>query len=126
MDMMAGMLKLIQQLCEGHNEVLQTFLGEDYTAEQKDIFSSKMMSLDDDDDKPDEDDDDDGGPSGLPDNIVQWTSHMIKQILDTMLESQNWQASMTGCEKKYTLVQQLFDTASELVQGPNLDNQKLL
>merc|ERR1719436_1349104 len=33
---------------------------------------------------------------------------------------------MIGREKQYILLQQLFDTAAELIQGPNLTNQKLL
>merc|ERR1719193_1108417 len=49
-DMMAGMLKLIQQLCEGHKTDLQDFLGEDYTKEVLNIFSMKQTVEDDDDD----------------------------------------------------------------------------
>ncbi|CAE8613787.1 unnamed protein product [Polarella glacialis] len=33
---------------------------------------------------------------------------------------------MMGREKQYELVQQLFDTAAELIQGPNMNNQRLL
>jgi len=126
-DMMAGMLKLIQQLCEGHKADLQEFLGEDYTAEVLNIFSKKQTYDDDDDDnKKDEPDDDDEDTSGEPNNIVQWTSQMIKMILSSMRSAQDWQASMEGREKQYILVQQLFETAAELIQGPNRANQALL
>jgi len=125
MDMMAEMLKLIQQLCEGHNERLQDFLGEDYTEEQHNIFSVKTIDDDDDDNEKEEDDEDDDG-DGQPNNIVQWVSQMLQLALDNMNDSQDWQASMTGREKQYTLIQQLFDTAAELIQGPNMNNQQLL
>eukprot|EP00445_Apocalathium_hangoei_P037165 CAMPEP_0203941156 /NCGR_PEP_ID=MMETSP0359-20131031/77589_1 /ASSEMBLY_ACC=CAM_ASM_000338 /TAXON_ID=268821 /ORGANISM="Scrippsiella Hangoei, Strain SHTV-5" /LENGTH=360 /DNA_ID=CAMNT_0050871675 /DNA_START=20 /DNA_END=1098 /DNA_ORIENTATION=- len=124
-DMMAGMLKLIQQLCEGHKVDLQDFLGEDYTAEVLNIFSMKQDE-DDDDDKDNDKDDDDDQDSGEPNNIVQWTSQMLKMILVSMRSAQSWQASMEGREKQYILVQQLFETAAELVQGPNRANQALL
>eukprot|EP00928_Gymnodinium_smaydae_P073705 TRINITY_DN5685_c0_g2_i2.p1 TRINITY_DN5685_c0_g2~~TRINITY_DN5685_c0_g2_i2.p1 ORF type:complete len:2031 (+),score=578.31 TRINITY_DN5685_c0_g2_i2:833-6094(+) len=124
MDMMAGMLKLIQQLCEGHNSELQEFLGEDYTAEVQDIFSAGVVDEDADDDKEEEDEDD--AMAGQPNNVVQWTSQMIKLVLESMTGAQDWQASMTGRDKQYILVQQLFDTTAELIQGPNFRNQRLL
>uniref|UniRef100_A0A7S4SW96 Ion transport domain-containing protein n=1 Tax=Alexandrium monilatum TaxID=311494 RepID=A0A7S4SW96_9DINO len=123
-DMMTGMLKLIQQLCEGHNQTLQDFLGEDYTALQLDIFSAPIAADDDDDDPKGEEEEEDA--SGEPNNIVQWTSQMIKMLLGSMLKAQDWQASMAGREKQYFFLQQLFETASELVQGPNMTNQRLL
>eukprot|EP00933_Yihiella_yeosuensis_P029935 TRINITY_DN2358_c0_g1_i1.p1 TRINITY_DN2358_c0_g1~~TRINITY_DN2358_c0_g1_i1.p1 ORF type:complete len:937 (+),score=183.81 TRINITY_DN2358_c0_g1_i1:206-2812(+) len=126
---MAGMLKLIQQLCEGHLQPLQDFLGADYTVEELDIFSARMLPGQDDDDDDNakaKKRDDDQEEAKAPNNIVQWTSAMIHMILDSMLEAQNWQASMMGREKQYELVQQLFETAAELVQGPNLTNQRLL
>merc|ERR1711966_484576 len=55
---MDEMLKLIQQLCEGHNSKLQLFLGENYMAEELNIFSAKPVKGDDDDDDDPKDDDD--------------------------------------------------------------------
>eukprot|EP00927_Polykrikos_kofoidii_P076835 TRINITY_DN73860_c0_g1_i1.p1 TRINITY_DN73860_c0_g1~~TRINITY_DN73860_c0_g1_i1.p1 ORF type:complete len:1051 (-),score=212.36 TRINITY_DN73860_c0_g1_i1:79-3231(-) len=124
-DMMKGMLKLIQQLCEGHNSDLQDFLGENYTADKQDIFSMIFIDEDGDDGKEEEEEDSDGG-FRAPNNVVQWTSEMIQMVLDTMIGAQAWQASMSGRERQYILVQQLFDTAAELIQGPNLQNQTLL
>jgi len=125
-DVMDEMLKLIQQLCEGHNSNLQEFLGEDYMAEELDIFSAKIT---DEEEEQKEEEDDEGGAKGVagePSNISQWISSMIHLIVSNMTEAQQWQASMNGREKQYVLICQLFDTASELVQGPSLSNQKLL
>uniref|UniRef100_A0A7S4UVM0 Ion transport domain-containing protein n=1 Tax=Alexandrium monilatum TaxID=311494 RepID=A0A7S4UVM0_9DINO len=43
-----------------------------------------------------------------------------------MEQDQQWQVSMEGREEQYSLLAQLFDTAAEIVQGPNRGNQLLL
>ncbi|CAJ1399520.1 unnamed protein product [Effrenium voratum] len=122
-DMMAGMLKLIQQLCEGHLQPLQEFLGADYTVEELDIFSAKTLPLDEEEEQKGSRrrDQEAEKKHEQPTNIVQWTSQMIHMILASMQE-----VTMNGREKQYVLVQQLFDTAAELVQGPNRENQATL
>jgi len=98
-------------------------------AEEMNIFSAKpVITDDDDDDQKDEGEEDEkeGAKEDEPTNIAQWISQMISLILNNMLEAQQWQASMTGREKQYVLLAQLFNTASELIQGPSRINQKLL
>eukprot|EP00439_Symbiodinium_sp_Y106_P018068 s1697_g2.t1 len=124
-DMMAAMLKLIQQLCEGHLQALQEFLGADYTVEELDIFSAKTLPGGEDEEEQKAEgrrhEQELEKKSEQPTNIVQWISRMIHMILESMQE-----ATMNGREKQYVLVQQLFDTAAELIQGPNLENQATL
>eukprot|EP00913_Durusdinium_trenchii_P025484 g23922.t1 len=124
-DMMAGMLKLIQQLCEGHLQPLQEFLGADYTVEELDIFSAKTLPGADEEDEhkvaQGRRQDQEEQKNEQPTNIVQWTSQMIHMILESMQE-----VTLNGREKQYVLVQQLFDTAAELIQGPSMENQATL
>merc|ERR1719253_285151 len=123
-NVMEDMLKLIQQLCEGHNPELQKFLGEDYTFEETNIFTAKALAGDDDDDEgKDLDDDEDKDATGDPNNIAQWVSEMTQIILANMQDTQKWQASMEGRSRMFQLLNQMFVTASELIQGPNRMNQ---
>merc|ERR1719331_3347373 len=102
------LMEMMQHLCEDHHSGLQDFVGEDLDDE-------------DDDDKDDED------QIGGPDNLVQWICETLRVTLDTMDGSQEWQASMARREPYNLLLKQLFDTATEVIQGPHQENQgKLL
>lgn len=117
------MLRKIQNLCEGHNSKLQAFVGEDLSIEDKDFATllAEYLQRNEDDD----DDDQDRSMEG-PTNLVEWICTLARQTIEQMKSDQQWQVSMGGSETKYSMLKQLFDTAAEIVQGPDRGNQKLL
>ena len=74
----------------------------------------------------DDDDDQDKNTSQNPTNLVEWICTLARQTVEQMKADQQWQVSMKGAETKYSMLKQLFDTAAEIVQGPNRGNQGLL
>ncbi|CAE8725672.1 unnamed protein product [Polarella glacialis] len=123
-QMMDMLLRKLENLCEGHNPDLQMFVGEDLSIEDKDFSTLLAEYLEEAQD--DDDDDDRHHHSQGPANLVEWLCILARQVLDKMEADQKWQASMEGCEERYSLLAQLFKTAAEIVQGPNRGNQHLL
>ena len=74
----------------------------------------------------DDDDDQDKNTSQNPTNLVEWICTLARQTVEQMKADQQWQVSMKGAETKYSMLKQLFDTAAEIVQGPDRGNQGLL
>lgn len=118
------MLRKLQNLCEGHNSTLQAFVGEDLSIEGKDFATLMAEYLQKSED--DDDDDQDKNTSQNPTNLVEWICTLARQTVEQMKADQQWQVSMKGAETKYSMLKQLFDTAAEIVQGPNRGNQGLL
>ncbi|CAK9028783.1 4 [Durusdinium trenchii] len=118
------MLRKLQNLCEGHNSTLQAFVGEDLSIEGKDFATLMAEYLQKSED--DDDDDQDRNSFQNPTNLVEWICTLARQSIEQMKSDQQWQVSMKGSEIKYSMLKQLFDTAAEIVQGPNRGNQRLL
>jgi len=120
------LLLKVQMMCEGHHDKLQQFIGEDLSIEDAD-FETLLAALKENADDDDDDLDNDKNEATVgPKNLVEWICNMAKLIMGKMRSDQEWQASMEGREEQYKLLSQLFDTAAEVVQGPNTGNQRLL
>merc|ERR1719387_3426037 len=102
-DFLTKQMGVMQGLCENHNSALQDFVGEDVVK----------------DDKDDKDEEEEEDQIGGPDNLVQWVCETLRVTLDDMEEGQKWQVSMIRREPYHIMLKQLFDTATEIVQGPH-------
>ena len=48
---------------------------------------------------------------------MQWKCETLKSVISKMVADQEWQVSMGNRRAQYILLQQIFETGTEMIQG---------